>query len=58
MTLQPLLDPSRFYTFSNYFELGFAVDDLVAEFGYSFERKFLTLPQYADKLDLIADLKH
>ncbi len=57
MTRQPLLDPNRSYTFSNYFELGFTVDDLVAEFGYSFERKFLTLPQYSDKLDRITDLK-
>ena len=57
MTRQLLLDPNRSYTFSNYFELGFTVDDLVAEFGYSFERKFLTLPQYADELDRITDLK-
>ncbi|MDJ0795389.1 MAG: hypothetical protein QNJ51_00930 [Calothrix sp. MO_167.B12] len=57
MTRQPLLDPNRSYTFSNYFELGFTVDDLVAEFGYSFKRKFLTLPQYSDKLDRITDLK-
>ena len=34
MNRQPLLDPNRSYTFSNYFELGFIVDDLVAEFGY------------------------
>ena len=57
MTRQPLLDPNRSYTFSNYFELGFTVDDLVVEFGYSFERKFLNLPQYAHKLDRINDLK-
>ncbi|MDH6097500.1 hypothetical protein NWP21_01300 [Anabaenopsis sp. FSS-46] len=57
MTRQPLLDPNRSYTFSNYFELGFTADDLVAEFGYSFERKFLTLPQYSGDLDRIVDLK-
>jgi hypothetical protein len=57
MSRQPLLDPNRSYTFSNYFELGFAVDDLVAEFGYSFERKFLNLPQYSDTLDRISGLK-
>ncbi|NEQ69615.1 MAG: hypothetical protein F6K21_29815 [Symploca sp. SIO2D2] len=57
MTRKPLLDPNRSYTFSNYFELGFTVDDLVTEFGYSFERKFLTLPQYSDELDRITDLK-
>lgn len=57
MSRQPLLDPNRSYTFSNYFELGFAVDDLVAEFGYSIERKFLDLPQYSGTLDRLNDLK-
>ncbi|BAZ33865.1 hypothetical protein NIES4074_63790 (plasmid) [Cylindrospermum sp. NIES-4074] len=57
MSHPPLLDPNRSYTFSNYFELGFAVDDLVAEFGYSFERKFLELPQYSGSLDRLAELK-
>lgn len=57
MSRSPLLDPNRSYTFSNYFELGFAVDDLVAEFGYSFKRKFLDLPPYSGTLDRLADLK-
>lgn len=57
MNRQPLLDPNRSYTFSNYFELGFPVDDLVAEFGYSFERKFLDLPQYSGTLDRLLELK-
>lgn len=57
MSRPSLLDPNRSYTFSNYFELGFAVDDLVAEFGYSFERKFLELPQYSGSLDRLAELK-
>ncbi|EAW35993.1 hypothetical protein L8106_22396 [Lyngbya sp. PCC 8106] len=57
MTRQPLLDPNRSYTFSNYFELGFTADDLVAELGYFFERKFLTLPQYSNELDRITNLK-
>jgi hypothetical protein len=57
MSRQPLLDPNRSYTFSNYFELGFATEDLVNEFGYSFERKFLNLPQYSGTLDRLIDLK-
>lgn len=57
MSRQRLLDPNRSYTFSNYFELGFPVDDLVAEFGYSFERKFLNMSQYSGTLDRISDLK-
>lgn len=57
MSRQPLLDPNRAYTFSNYFELGFATEDLVNEFGYSFERKFLSLPQYSGTLDRLIDLR-
>ena len=57
MSRQPLLDSNRSYTFSNYFELGFAADDLAAEFGYSFERRFINLPQYSEDLDRISDLK-
>ncbi|MFN6460705.1 MAG: hypothetical protein RMZ41_002520 [Nostoc sp. DedVER02] len=57
MSRKPLLDPNRSYTFSNYFELGFAVDDLVAEFGYSLERKFIDLPQYSGTLDRLSNLK-
>jgi hypothetical protein len=57
MTRQFLLDPNRSYTFSNYFELGFTVEDLVKELGYDFERQFLTLPQYSQELDRITDLK-
>ncbi|MEH2467941.1 hypothetical protein [Nostoc sp.] len=57
MNRQPLLGPNRSYTFNNYFELGFAVDNLVTEFGYSFERKFLNLPQYSGTLNRLGDLK-
>ncbi|KAF3888732.1 MULTISPECIES: hypothetical protein [Nostocales] len=57
MSRQPLLDVTRSYTFRNYFELGFPVDDLVAEFGYSFARQFLSLPKYSGNLDRISDLK-
>ncbi|MFM7363994.1 MAG: hypothetical protein ACKO11_05730 [Cuspidothrix sp.] len=57
MSRPSLIDPNRSYTFSNYFELGFAVDDLVGEFGYSFERKFLELPQYSGSLDRLSELK-
>jgi len=57
MSRQPLLDPTRSYTFSNYFELGFPIDDLLAEFGYAFERKFFDLPQYSGELDRLDNLK-
>ncbi|GAA6622153.1 hypothetical protein [Scytonema sp. NUACC26] len=57
MSRQPLLDLTRSYTFRNYFELGFPVDDLVTEFGYSFNRQFLALSKYPGTLDRISDLK-
>jgi hypothetical protein len=57
MSRKPLLDPNCSYTFTNYFELGFAIDDLLAEFGYLFERKFIDLPQYPGTLDRITGLK-
>lgn len=57
MTKQPLLDPNRSYTFRNYFELGFPVDELLREFGYSLSRVSLQLPQYAGELDRLEDLK-
>lgn len=57
MTKKPLLDPNRSYTFRNYFDLGFPVDELLTEFGYSLSRAYLQLPQYHDELDRLENLK-
>jgi len=57
MTKKPLLDPNRSYTFRNYFDLGFPVDELLAEFGYSLSRASLQLPQYPGELDRLENLK-
>lgn len=47
-----ILGTERSYTFSQYFELKIEAQDLAKEFGYSFERKWLKLPQYTGELDL------
>lgn len=57
MTKKPLLDPNRSYTFRNYFDFGFPVDELLTEFGYSLSRAYLKLPQYHSELDRIDNLK-
>ena len=57
MSRKPLLDPSRSYTFSNYFELNVDVFDLVAEFGYSLVRKGQQLPEFLGQLNQVDALK-
>ncbi|NJN74576.1 MAG: hypothetical protein HC799_18170 [Limnothrix sp. RL_2_0] len=39
------------YSFSKFFELKISAKDLAKEFGYSFERTWLNLPQYSKELD-------
>ena len=57
MSRKPLLDSSRSYTFSNYFELNVDVFDLVAEFGYSLVRKGQQLPEFLGQLKQVDALK-
>ncbi len=51
------LDLNQSYTFNQIFELKIEVDELVAEFGYSLTRKRLDLPQYAEELDRLKELR-
>ena len=51
-----ILDPNKSYTFSKIFDLKVEADELVADFGYTFSRKRLNLPQYSGKLDRIEQL--
>ncbi|NJL88484.1 MAG: hypothetical protein HC916_00815 [Coleofasciculaceae cyanobacterium SM2_1_6] len=51
------LDPNRSYTFSNYFDLGIIPSELVTEFGYTLSKQMLKLPEYAGKLDRLANLQ-
>jgi hypothetical protein len=53
MMTTKILNPDETYTFSKYFELKIEAKDLAKEFGFSFERKRLNLPQYAGELDRV-----
>jgi len=48
-----ILNSDESYTFSKYFELKIEAKDLAREFGFTFERKRLNLPQYTGELDRI-----
>ncbi|HTL90620.1 MAG TPA: hypothetical protein VL134_14560 [Leptolyngbya sp.] len=41
----PLLEPNRPYTFRSYFDLNIPTDEILAEFGYDFDRGFFAFPQ-------------
>lgn len=53
-----ILDSNQTYTFSKIFELKVEIDALVEEFGYSFSRQFLNLPQYPGELDRLQQLQN
>ena len=44
-------DLSQSYTFSKFFELKIAANDLAKAFGYGFDRTFLKLLEYSGELD-------
>ena len=52
-----VLDTNQAYTFSKIFELKIEPDDLVAEFGYSFQRSRLQLPHYPGHLARLEELR-
>lgn len=52
-----VLEPGGSYTFSKIFELKLIASELAEEFGYTFSRKRLNLPQYSGDLDRITELK-
>ncbi|WYL93764.1 MAG: hypothetical protein HEQ35_07670 [Gloeotrichia echinulata IR180] len=53
MTRPRILQPGTSYTFSKYFELPYALADILAEFNCKYERKRLDLPKYADTLNCL-----
>jgi Type I restriction enzyme R protein N terminus (HSDR_N) len=53
----PILNPNQAYTFSKYFELQVNIDELVAEFGYSFSRNKLNLSLYKQELNRLEQLR-
>lgn len=52
-----ILQPGQSYTFSNYFDLPFQPEDILAEFGYLLERSRLSLPRTTKELDRLNSLK-
>ena len=52
-----ILDPTQSYTFSKYFEMHISPQDFAEEFGYTFTRKRLSLPQYQENLDRLQELQ-
>jgi hypothetical protein len=51
-----IINPEQSYTFSKIFELQVNVDELVADFGYSFSRNKLNLSLYEGELDRLQQL--
>ncbi|MBP0019137.1 MAG: hypothetical protein J7647_16495 [Cyanobacteria bacterium SBLK] len=57
MSKTPILQADRTYKFSSYFELPYEAEDILAEFGYTFARKRLFLPQSDRLLTQIPELQ-
>jgi hypothetical protein len=55
--MMTILDPNQSYTFSKYFEMHISPQDFAQEFGYTFTRKRLNLPQYPENLDRLQELQ-
>jgi hypothetical protein len=57
MPRSAIINPDQSYTFSDYFKLNFAPQDILAYFNVSLERRSLNLPRYSGTLDRLTDLK-
>lgn len=57
MSRATIIQPDQSYTFSDYFKLNFAPQDILAYFGVSLQRRSLQLPHYLGPLDRLIDLK-
>ncbi len=51
-----VLDPNKSYTFSNYFELSFDIEDILADLGCTVQWQYLDLPQQPQPNDRLVDL--
>jgi hypothetical protein len=52
-----VLNPDQTYTFSEYFELPFDIEDILADLDCRVDRASLVLPRYLDPLDRLNDLQ-
>jgi hypothetical protein len=57
MPRSSIIQPDQSYTFSDYFKLNFAPQDILACFQVSLQRRALSLPQYSGTLDRLQELK-
>lgn len=57
MPRSAIIQADQSYTFSDYFKLNFAPQDILAYFGVTLQRQSSTLPRYAGPLDRLSDLK-
>ncbi len=57
MSRVSILQENQSYTFRSYFELAYETEDILAEFGYSFVRQQLCLPQTNKKLEIVSKLR-
>jgi hypothetical protein len=57
MSRPPIIQADQSYSFSDYFKLNFAPQDILAYFGVLLQRRSLKLPQYDGDLDRLIDLK-
>jgi hypothetical protein len=58
MSKASILEPGKSYTFRNYFEMTDEPDDILAEFGFSLQRRSLNLPKSNTNLDQLTELKN
>ena len=57
MSRPQILKSGENYTFSKYFELSFDLEDILTELGCTLERSLVSLPSYAEELD-VSSLKN
>jgi hypothetical protein len=51
-----IIQSGQSYTFSDYFKLNFAPQDILADFGVTLQRQTMSLARYTGTLDRLADL--
>ena len=52
-----IIQPEQSYTFSDYFKLNFAPQDILAYFGVSLQRRAMELPRHEGTLNRLTELK-
>ncbi|MCA1991003.1 MAG: hypothetical protein LDL41_02995 [Coleofasciculus sp. S288] len=57
MSKRKILQEDRDYTFRSYFELPYGIDEILAEFDYTFTTARLSLPKTTSSLDQLSELK-